>query len=191
MGAGQSRSPALTLGGCPDEDHFPGSDPADAGGSAHESRFRDARKHLGGGSTYRAAAALAAAYLTMGAPRIVFDYIFPRPSHLNSFLDALDVSAETPVHVFTLWAPLEVVQRRERERVGRAPLGAAVEECWGEIATNQAGLGDFLDNSAVPAEEAARTICNSVARGAARLAGRPRGLLSNRSLQRTGPPEGR
>jgi hypothetical protein len=52
--------------------------------------------------TYRAAAALSAAYLAMGAPRVVFDYVFSRPSHLRHFLDALDVSAKTPVLMFTL-----------------------------------------------------------------------------------------
>jgi predicted kinase len=36
----------------------------------------DAKAHLGGGSTYRAAGVLAAAYLEMGAPRVIFDYCF-------------------------------------------------------------------------------------------------------------------
>src|SRR5690348_15023803 len=36
----------------------------------------DARDVLGPGSTYRAAAALIDAYLQMGAPQVVFEYVF-------------------------------------------------------------------------------------------------------------------
>jgi cytidylate kinase len=38
----------------------------------------DARAHLGGGATYRAAGALAKAYLELGAERVIFDYLFLR-----------------------------------------------------------------------------------------------------------------
>ncbi len=129
----------------------------------------DARQHMGGGSTYRAAAALATQYLTMGAPRVIFDYVFLRPAHLGYFLHALGVSAETSVHMFTLWGPLELVQARERQRVGREPLGAAVEECWREIAANRPVLGECLDNTAGVAEDTAQLIFSSVRRGAGRL----------------------
>jgi predicted kinase len=131
----------------------------------------DARDHLGGGSTYRAAAALSAAYLAMGAPRVVFDYVFSRLSHLRHFLDALDHAAQTPVFMFTLWGPLDVVRSRERERAGRLPLVGAVEECWNEIAVNKAALGHFIDNSAVAAEETARTISDLIAKREGRLDG--------------------
>jgi hypothetical protein len=44
----------------------------------------DAQTHLGGGSTYRAAATLACAYLGMGASRVIFDYCFLRPRQLRA-----------------------------------------------------------------------------------------------------------
>lgn len=119
----------------------------------------DARAHLGDGSTYRAAATLAASYIAMGAARVIFDYVFLRPSHLAYFVGGLAASSlEQEVRMFTLWAPLEVVQKRESERSGRVPLGAAVEEAWREIAANLGVLGECLDNSTATPEETARRI---------------------------------
>src|SRR5437773_2231819 len=46
---------------------------------------QNAREYLGGGSTYRAAAVLAEAYLAMGAARVVFDYVFLNPRHVAYF----------------------------------------------------------------------------------------------------------
>jgi predicted kinase len=105
----------------------------------------NARDYLGGGSTYRAAATLTNAYLAMGAPRIVFDYVFSHRAHLDYFRTALG-SAEVPVYLFTLWAPLEVVVAREGARSGRRPLGAAVKECHAEIEQNLAQLGHVVEN---------------------------------------------
>jgi predicted kinase len=122
---------------------------------------KDARQHLGGGSTFRAAAVLAKTYLAMGAARIVVDYVFLRRSHVAYFRDAFG-SPETPLHMFTLWAPLDVVQSRERRRVARSPLGDAVEECRNEIERNQAILGDFIDTTAADPHEVARMISASM-----------------------------
>jgi len=132
---------------------------------------KNAREHLGGGSTFRAAAVLAKAYLAMGAARIVVDYVFLRRSHVAYFREGLG-SPEPPIHMFTLWAPLDVVQSREQERVARSPLGPAVEECWNEIERNKAILGEFIDNAAVEPDEVARRISASV-RHVAVLGGRP------------------
>jgi predicted kinase len=123
----------------------------------------NAREHLGGGSTYRGAAALAIAYLGMGATRIVVDYVFLRRSHVAYFRESLG-SLDVPQSMFTLWAPLDVVQSRERGRVARSPLGAAVEECWNEIENNKAILGEFIDTTAVVPAEIARRIAASVER---------------------------
>ena len=71
----------------------------------------DARAHLGGGATYRAAGALIACYLSLGAERVIFDYVFLRRSHFAYFREALPVGAEP--RVFTLWAPLETAAARE------------------------------------------------------------------------------
>lgn len=122
---------------------------------------KNAREHLGGGSTYRAAAVLARTYLAMGAARVVVDYVFLRSSHVVYFQEAFDCPG-TSVYMFTLWAPLEVVQSRERERVERSPLGPAVEECWNEIQRNRSVLGEFIDNAAVEPDAVARRISDSV-----------------------------
>lgn len=117
----------------------------------------DAKTHLGGGSTYRAGATLACTYLTMGAPIVLFDYCFLCPRHLDHF--ARRVEPGTPMRVFTLWAPLATVQARERARVGRVPLGAAVEECYREIAEHADALGTIVDAEQV----SAATIANRLA----------------------------
>lgn len=101
----------------------------------------DARSFLGGGSTYRAAATLARAYLEMGAEFVLFDYCFLRPRHLAYFTDALP---GVEVQVFTLWAELQTVQAREAQRP-RPPLGDAVEECHREMAEQLGVLGEIVD----------------------------------------------
>jgi hypothetical protein len=102
-----------------------------------------ARTHLGGGSTYRAAGALVSAYFAMGAPRVIFDYCFLRPRHLQYFTNSLPT--DVPLHVFTLWASLPRVQSRERGRQGRTPLGEAVGECHREIEEYLGELGTTVD----------------------------------------------
>jgi predicted kinase len=133
----------------------------------------NARAYLGRGSTYRAIAALTKAYLGMGAARVVVDYVFLGRSSVACFRDAL-AEPEVAVYLFTLWAPLEVVQARERGRVGRSPLGAAVEECWHEIASARAILGELVDNTDADPAQLAHAIAASIARpgpGLALLAG--------------------
>lgn len=133
----------------------------------------NARRYLGRGSTYRATAALAKAYLGMGAARVVIDYVFLARENVAWFRDALD-APEVPVYLFTLWAPLDIVQARERGRVGRSPLGDAVEECWREIAGARNELGEIVDNTVADPAELARGIAASVERlgpGLALLAG--------------------
>lgn len=120
------------------------------------------RAHLGRGSTYRAAAALACAYLRMGAPRVIFDYCFLRPAHVAYLVENLD---NTRVEFFTLWASLPTVKAREQRRCGRSPLGAAVDECHAEIQRHLSDLGEVLD-----AREPPEVIAEALAR---RLADRP------------------
>ena len=57
----------------------------------------DARGHLVGGSTYRAAAALIMSYLGMGSVRVIFDYVFLRASHLEYYLAGLDEETKQSV----------------------------------------------------------------------------------------------
>lgn len=103
----------------------------------------NARECLGGGSTYRAAAALAGAYVAMGAPRVVFDYVFLNRRHVAYFTGSLREGLHP--QIFTLWAPLDVVAARESVRPNRARLGGAVSECHAEIAANLGDLGHVVD----------------------------------------------
>jgi predicted kinase len=102
----------------------------------------DARHHLGPGATHRAGAALATAYLRMGAPLVIFDYCFLNPRHVARVRAGLP--ADVPLHLVTLWARLAVCEQRERERPGREPLGPAVAACHREIGENRASLGAFV-----------------------------------------------
>ncbi len=99
------------------------------------------RQYLGGGSTYRAGSALSRAYLQMGATRVLFDYIFLRPSQVHHFREPL---GEVKVFLFTLWADLGLILDRAAGRVGREPLGSAISECYAEIEENRGHLGRFL-----------------------------------------------
>ena len=59
--------------------------------------------------------------------------------------------------VLTLWAPLEVVIRREVARLGRVPLGDRVVECWEAMREELPRLGAIVD--ATPcAEEVAEAV---------------------------------
>ncbi len=109
---------------------------------------RDKARHLGCGSTYRAAAALTVSYLAMGARRVIVDYCFLHGQHVAHFRDALH--REMDVDLVTLWAPLDVVERRERARAsdphaGRTPLVEKVAECWHLIEGHRDELGCFVD----------------------------------------------
>jgi GrpB-like predicted nucleotidyltransferase (UPF0157 family)/predicted kinase len=125
----------------------------------------DARRRLGSGSTYRAGAVLADAYTGMGASRVLFDYVFLRPLHIAYFWNALGENVSA--HLFTLWAPLEVVEERERMRAGRAPLGVAVADCHREIEANRQVLGHFLQTGDALPEVVAGEIHRLVAKGIA------------------------
>jgi len=115
----------------------------------------DARAHLGGGATYRAAGTLARAYGEMGAERVVFDFVFLRASHFQRFGEALP--AGTHVQVFTLWAPLESVVERNEARQGAKPSAWAVRDGYREMQQNIALMGEIVDNAgSEPAMTAAR-----------------------------------
>ncbi len=127
----------------------------------------DALAHLGGGSTYRAAAALAATYLAMGASRIIFDYVLLAPEHVAYFRTVRKGDAR--VYLFTLWAPLEVIVARERARPGRAPLGARVLEGYAELEKNLDRMGRVVSTVEDGADAVAHTIHELVAAGAGRI----------------------
>lgn len=113
----------------------------------------DARTHLAGGATHRAAGALCRAYLELGALRVVFDYVCLRPRHLSYFSEALP--AGTSVHLFTLWPPLETLLERERS-TPRPRLAAA--DCQREMAVNLSAMGEILDDATLCPAALARSI---------------------------------
>jgi hypothetical protein len=84
----------------------------------------------------------------MGAPLVIFDYVFARPSHVAHLREALP--ADVPLHLFTLWAPLGVVFARERRRPGRTRLGLAVAEAYLEMQQNLGALGQVFENEHGP-----------------------------------------
>jgi len=116
----------------------------------------DVRAQLGGGATYRAAGALARAYLELGAERVIFDYPCLRAAHFRYFDEALP--AGVVPKIFTLWPPLETLL--EREQCSQAARGGApsAADCHREMARNIAIMGEILDNGALPPALAARLI---------------------------------
>ncbi|HYP74568.1 MAG TPA: AAA family ATPase [Polyangiaceae bacterium] len=113
----------------------------------------DARRHLGGGATHRAAGVLARAYLELGALRVIFDYPCLRAAHFRAFGEALPVGVEPKV--FTLWPALETLLERE-SRAPKASLGAA--DYHREMARNLGSMGEILDAAALTPALAARFI---------------------------------
>ena len=102
------------------------------------------------GMGYENGATLAANFVRAGYDLVVFEYCFEQPAHLSRFLDAYDGPA--PVSVFTLWAPLAVVQARETSRAGRDPLGDRVAACHRTMERHLAGLGEVVAADAPAAE---------------------------------------
>ena len=130
-----------------------------------------ARTHLGPGSTYRAGAALAASYLEMGASRVIFDYLFPSPAQVAHFQRS--APAKVPLHLVTLWAPLEIVRAREGGRPNRLRLGARFEPGYRAM---EANLGRFavVSTADLSPKQVAARVQALVMDGGARLASEKR-----------------
>lgn len=115
----------------------------------------NARAHLGGGATFKVAGALAARYLELGAPRVVFEYVFLRPAHFRDFGEALP--AHVALQIFTLWAPLEPLLAREEARPERERVTVGVADSWHEMRRNVTAMGQIIDVEALsPGSIAAR-----------------------------------
>ena len=116
---------------------------------------------LGEASTHHAMAALARAYLRLGAERVIVDYCFLRVGHVEPYREILE--PETKLEMITLWAPLSVVEAREARRVAdpgsrRAALGSAVRHCWTRMDENREELGRFIDATHASTEDLADAI---------------------------------
>lgn len=105
----------------------------------------DARDWLGPRSTYRASASLISSYLEMGARRVLFDYIFETRDSIEWFCGLLPEA--TPIHFFTVWAPLDTVVARETSRTGRERLGDRVLQTYEALHRNLHSLGAIVENT--------------------------------------------
>jgi predicted kinase len=97
-------------------------------------------EHRPTGMAFRAAAALMEAYAQAGFERIVFDFVFEGPEHLQPLRTALSLALEFTV--ITLWAGPEVMRAR------KVALGRGDEHLTGQVGrryermrANLAGLG--------------------------------------------------
>lgn len=108
----------------------------------------DARDWLGPRSTYRASATLISSYLAMGARRILFDYVFETRDSMEWFCGLLPPN--TPIHFFTIWAPLDTVVAREAARPGRERLGGRVLQTYEALHRNLHCLGEIVENTDAP-----------------------------------------
>jgi chloramphenicol 3-O-phosphotransferase len=122
----------------------------------------DARAHLGGGATYRVGGVLSAAFLEMGAARVLFEYVFVRSAHFRYFREALPVALS--VHVFTLWAPLEIITERDAARPSRPRLGSC--DNYSEMKQKLAEMGQIIDAASADPGQLARRIHELVTRSA-------------------------
>lgn len=102
------------------------------------------------GLSYENGATIAANYVRAGYDLVVFEYCFEERGHVKRFLDAY--AAAAPVFLFTLWAPLVVVEERERARAGRSRLGERVAACHRAMAARLDELGEVVEALAPPPE---------------------------------------
>ena len=105
---------------------------------------------------YRNGASLILNFLEAGYECVIFEYVFPARSQLDFMLSLLDVCAEK--FVFTLWAPLEEVKKREKNRPDRMPLGAQVDETYETMAANLTELGTVIETGGRSIDEVLKEI---------------------------------
>lgn len=107
------------------------------------------------GLSYVDAAALADIYLDASYELVVVDFVFQRRAHVDRFLAACRNPA--PVHLVTLWAPLDTVVARDAARNGRRPDRERAARSWRTIDGNLGDLG-----AAVDAEPPADTVTDGI-----------------------------
>lgn len=114
-----------------------------------------------GGLGYINGAAVAANFIEAGYDCVVFEFVFEQLSHVDRFVSAF--RAPVPVHLFTLWAPLEEVLAREQRRPNREPLGDRVAACYETMAQHLDMLGTRIETMAMSPDMIARTIRRLIA----------------------------
>ncbi len=120
-----------------------------------------------GGLGYLNGATVTANFIEAGYDLVVFEFVFEQPSHVDRFMSAF--RAPVPVHLFTLWAPLETVLAREQGRSNRAPLGDRVAACYDTMAQSLNALGARIETATIAPAVIARTIRQMAEEGDAGL----------------------
>jgi chloramphenicol 3-O-phosphotransferase len=123
------------------------------------------------GLAYVNGASIAANFVEAGYELVVFDFVFERGEYVDRFLRTFSLAV--PVHLFTLWAPLETVAARERLRSDRDRLGDRVVACYETITRNRDALGIFIDTEGATPEAIADTIFHQTTAGIGLVPKRP------------------
>ncbi|WP_263773030.1 AAA family ATPase [Propionivibrio soli] len=105
----------------------------------------EAKAILGAGSTYRAAATLANFYLQSGASTVIFDYVFESPVQVGHFSGSLNPAIAC--QMFTLWAPLSMLEARDSTRSEAARQGERVSQSLVAMQPHLSNLGRVIDTS--------------------------------------------
>lgn len=121
------------------------------------------------GLAYKNAATLARNFAEGGYELIVVEFVFEHPHHVARFCAELEDDS-LPIHLFTLWAPLDTVVARERARSeipdsGRSPLGQQVTDCYRTMAQNLESLGTVIHNLERSPGSLAQMIAHNVTLG--------------------------
>lgn len=118
-------------------------------------------------TTYRAAARVAAVFIESGYDLVVVDYVFRDMNHLGEF--AAELALDVPLYCFVLWAPLAVVQERERTRLRRRRLGKVVSETYATIQANIDSLGWLVQTQDRPVTDVVNEVLAAVELGHGRF----------------------
>lgn len=118
-------------------------------------------------TTYRAAARVAAVFIESGYDLVVVDYVFRDMNHLAEFQQELRL--DVPLFCFVLWAPLAVVEERERTRLRRKRLGKVVSETYATIQANIDSLGWLIQTQDRPVLEVVAEVAAAVEAGNGRF----------------------
>jgi chloramphenicol 3-O-phosphotransferase len=124
-----------------------------------------------GRTTYRAAARVASVFVESGYELVVVDYVFREVDHLTEFQQELrrELRPDVPLFCFLLWAPLDVIQLRERTRRRRKRLGKLVEQSYAKIHADFDRLGWVIHTGDASVDEVTAAVTQAVERGNGRV----------------------
>ena len=118
-------------------------------------------------TTYRAAARVAAVFIESAYELVVVDYVFRDMDHLSEFQRELGLTV--PLYCFVLWAPLAVVEERERTRLRRKRLGKVVSDTYASIQANIDSLGWLIQTADREVSEVVAEVLGAVEAGSGRF----------------------